>query len=54
MIIDVLASGSKSNCYLLSDREENQLLIECGLKYENITPHINFSKLDCLLLTHYH
>ena len=54
MLLDVLASGSLGNCYILTDKSGSQLMIECGIKYEKIVPHIDFEKLDCLLLTHGH
>ena len=54
MIIDILGSSSSGNCYVLTDNNGNQILLECGIKYEKIVPHIDFEKLDCLLLSHYH
>lgn len=54
MNIKVLATGSKGNCYILTDNQENQLLLEAGIRYENIIPHINFEKLDCLVYSHIH
>lgn len=54
MVIDILGSGSNGNGYILTDGDGNQLLIEAGLKYEKITPFIDFEKLDCLLISHDH
>ena len=54
MKIKVLGSSSAGNCYILEDKDGNQLLLECGLKYEQIAPHLNFEKLDFVLLSHFH
>lgn len=54
MIIDILGSNSSGNSYIIRDIHGNQLLLECGLKYETIIPHLDFERLDCLLLSHYH
>ena len=54
MVVDVLASGSSGNSYVISDKSGSQLLLECGIKYEKILPHIDFEKLTCLLVSHSH
>ena len=54
MNINVLATGSSGNCYIFTDSQGNQLLLEAGIKYEQIIPHLNFEKLDCLLYSHEH
>lgn len=54
MKINILASGSSGNCYVIEDKQGNQMLLECGIKYEKIIPHIDFEMLDCLLTTHAH
>lgn len=54
MTINVLASGSSGNCYVIEDIQGNQILLECGIKYEKIIPHIDYEKLDCLLTSHCH
>ena len=55
MDIQVLASGSKGNCYHISD-DRNSILIECGLPWKQIQRGINFrtSKLAGCLVTHEH
>lgn len=54
MVIDILGSNSSGNSYILTDIEGNQLLLEAGLKYEKISPFVDFEKLDCLLISHNH
>lgn len=54
MSIEVLASGSSGNCYILTDREGNQLLLECGIKFDKIMPHIDFERMHSVLVTHHH
>lgn len=54
MKIKVLASGSSGNCYVFSDIHGNQLLLECGIKYDKIVPHIDFEKLEMVLISHIH
>ena len=54
MRVEVLASGSSGNCYVITDNLGNQLLLECGIKYEKIIPHLNFEKLDFILVSHSH
>lgn len=54
MTIEILASGSSGNAYIIEDKEGNQLLLECGIKFQEICKHINFEKLDCVLVGHIH
>ena len=55
MILKVINSNSKGNCYIL-EGENSALLIECGVKFEQIKQAINFnvSKIDACLVTHEH
>lgn len=54
MVVDVLASSSCGNAYIFTDKENSQLLLECGIKYEKIAPHLDFEKLSCILVSHNH
>ena len=54
MIIKILGSSSAGNCYILEDVEGNQLLLECGLKFPEIRKHIDFERLDFVLVGHVH
>lgn len=50
-----LASGSKGNCYLLSD-DDSKIMIECGIRWNLIQRKINFksSEVDAVLISHSH
>lgn len=52
MTIEVLGSSSAGNAYVLTDKQGNQLLLECGIPFNQITPHIDFNKLDYVLCSH--
>lgn len=54
MELNIIHSDSDGNCCVLTDKNGNQLLLDCGLDFEQIIPHINFNKLDALMLTHSH
>lgn len=53
--IKVLATGSKGNCYHISDGS-TQLLLECGINFRDIQKGLNFetNKLAGVLVTHEH
>ncbi|HWL13014.1 MAG TPA: MBL fold metallo-hydrolase [Ureibacillus sp.] len=53
--IKTLATGSKGNCYHISDGS-TQLLLECGIGFKDIQKGLNFetSKLAGVLVTHEH
>lgn len=55
MFLEVVSSGSKGNCYILSNDEES-LMIECGVKMSVIKQafNFNFTKLKGTILTHNH
>ena len=55
MEITVLASGSKGNCYMVSDGH-TKLLIECGLPVRKIQEGLNFglSSIGGVLVSHAH
>lgn len=55
MDIQVLASGSKGNCYRVSDGRTS-LLLECGIPIREIRQKLNFQlhDIDSCLVTHEH
>lgn len=54
MNVKIINSGSNGNCTILEDTNGNQVLLDCGLSYETIISNINYSKLICVLVSHYH
>lgn len=56
MQLKCLASGSKGNCYVLSDSENNMLLLDAGISIKDIKIGIDFkvSNLKGALITHDH
>lgn len=55
MNIEILASGSRGNCYLLKTPDIT-LLIECGISYKEIQRKLNYkvSDIDACLISHSH
>lgn len=50
MLLKILSSGSSGNCSVLTDKDNNQLIIDFGINYKQIAPHIiDFNKCACLL-----
>ena len=54
MELKVLDSGSKGNCALLTDCYGNQLIIDCGVKYEKLAVEINWEKPCSCIISHEH
>nr|DAX28064.1 MAG TPA: YycJ-like MBL-fold protein [Caudoviricetes sp.] len=55
MDIEVLASGSKGNCYKIKTNDTT-LLIECGINFKEIQKKLKFKmhEIDACLITHSH
>jgi phosphoribosyl 1,2-cyclic phosphodiesterase len=55
MLLKVLGSGSKGNCYLLQGEKET-LMLECGLPYKTILKGLDFNLSNVIgcLITHEH
>ena len=55
MKIEVIASGSKGNCYKVSNKN-TALLIECGIPYKKIQQTLSFktTDIDGVLVSHEH
>ena len=54
MEVEVLATGSKGNCYVIRNKD-TALLIECGIRFTEIQKKLNFNlSIDGCLLTHSH
>lgn len=50
----ILNSGSDGNSTIISDNQENCIVIDCGLSYDMIISKLDIRKLDCVLVTHCH
>ena len=53
MKVEVLATGSKGNCYLLTSGER-RILLDCGLPYKKTLKLLDFKLPDAVLVTHEH
>lgn len=55
MVLKIIGSSSKGNCYIL-ENESEALLIECGVRFEKVKQALNFQlkKVVGCLLTHEH
>ena len=49
MKITILASGSDGNCAILEDNCKQQLILDCGVKYDKIAPYINWGDCSCFI-----
>lgn len=56
MNVKCLGTGSKGNCYALTDKSGNILLLDCGIPLKEIKIGIDFqvSKIVGCLVTHSH
>lgn len=54
MLLHVIASGSKANCYVM-ETENEALILECGVPFANIMKTLQYhNKAKGILLTHEH
>lgn len=54
MKVKIINSGSDGNAYVVTDKEGNQLLIECGVKIDKILRNIKIDKLQGCIISHEH
>ena len=54
MQIKILASGSAGNCAILRDKDGNQIILDCGVKYDKITVELEWGKPIYCLISHKH
>ena len=52
MLIRVIGSSSAGNCYIITNDNGNQLILECGLKIENISRFVDYNKVQCCCYSH--
>ena len=54
MKIKILSSGSRGNCYILTDCNGNQLILDCGVKYDKVSTELNWGDNCICLISHKH
>ena len=56
MVLKVLSSGSKGNCYVLTDNNGRRLILDVGIQYKKILNGIGYELLsvDGVCVTHCH
>ena len=56
MVLKVLSSGSKGNCYVLTDNNGRRLILDVGIQYKKILDGIGYELLsvDGVCVTHEH
>lgn len=54
MMTNIIHSGSDGNCVVVTDKEENQIILDCGINYELILPYIKIRQLNCVCTSHIH
>jgi phosphoribosyl 1,2-cyclic phosphodiesterase len=56
MNLKVVNTGSKGNCYILTDSNGKSLIIECGVKYTEIKKALGFKtdNIEACIVSHYH
>lgn len=58
MNLAVLGTGSSGNCVILtSEKTGHSIMLDCGLKFKDITHSqlfCGFEKLDCVVCSHIH
>jgi len=55
MLIDIIATGSAGNCYILTAGQD-KLILDCGVRYKDIQAALRFdaSRVAGCLVTHEH
>lgn len=51
--LKTISSSSKGNFHILED-ENQQLILDCGLKYDDVSEYLNIDKIQGILITHKH
>jgi phosphoribosyl 1,2-cyclic phosphodiesterase len=56
MKLKTISTGSVGNCYILTDNENESLIIECGVKFKDIKKALNFdlSNVAGCIVSHSH
>ena len=57
MTLDCIATGSNGNCYILKDTNGRAVILDCGIRFQDITHHKafpNFFNIDFVFVSHSH
>lgn len=55
MELSTINTGSKGNCYILKSNNGKFCILDCGIKFQDITKHIDtFQDLDFVFCSHFH
>lgn len=57
MDVITLATGSTGNCYFVKDNNGKTVILDCGIKFKDITHHPEFPKfkdIDFVFVSHSH
>lgn len=57
MKVTTIHSGSDGNCYFVKDNEGKTVILDCGIKFQDITHHKEFTKfsdIDFVFVGHIH
>src|SRR5574344_2593338 len=52
MLLKIIDSGSQGNCAIIKDIQGNQLIVDCGVKYEKIAVALNWTNPISCIVTH--
>lgn len=53
LLLDVLGSSSKGNCYVLKNNDTT-ILLDCGVDYKKIIESVDIKKVKGIIITHSH
>lgn len=57
MKVTTLATGSTGNCYFVKDDNGKTIILDCGIRFQDITHHKEFPKfsdIDFIFVSHCH
>lgn len=54
MRVEFLQTGSRGNCSIITDEKGNRIVVDCGLKFDNIITRLGGVQKTNVLITHFH